>query len=727
MRSVMRGIAILLCVYLSACKTNQTAVQSPAPVVGTPALISSSPSPTPSPSPSPIAVIQPLLRMTLKSAYESSPNSMANKIVCEVANGSPSGTVQNCAIGIPEGELYYSVFQIDLKVAKSACQIVKFFPYSYQRSNSAGFIPAGIGNQSVDCSGSLGNLPLACFGGVGKELVSGFPQNTAITAVPTTTWTRSIYINSSHSLNLADNRRISNDLGDRLNPIILPADGYIGGSTMQDYELQCLDSGNNVTQKIILTVSQNGNGAGTYKSWTNLPIAAPPTTPPPLSVKFSLFNASDTNLQNPVDVHPCDVTTGSSNDCTFTYPEALLYYSKARISVSIPPNTCDFFRFYPYYYRASNSNGFNPEWSPQTGTGLNCYGLSNSADPRCFSGAALSIIPQGPSGQNSFPLNKSLTYFPGSSLFSQSWTIPSAFDSNRKSNRWMASNLASVNRNSQITLQGDSFAGGGEFQDYVFTCYQNDGTSKYSSVVHVNTTPAAPADTLQDWTNVPLAPPPPMSVQVATYWEDDVAKQFPTLQPNPPKTFVATTLTPNLNDNVLIPSAQLYYSQLQFSLSVPPNTCDIVEFSPYNYLASTDAAYTPQWNMASPIDCSKAVKPIDCFSGPAEPILKIAGVPFPQFGGIVYFPAKSAFGQSWTAPAANSKGRMSNQYTANTLSSAARTADQLFGTGYAAGTMQDWTFTCRGTAGQLLYSIILHVTPTLANGTPDDSSAWNGL
>lgn len=712
-----RIIAIVLCLLLVSCKKDGKGKTTP----GGTAVTTTDPSPTPtvypSVTPSPVAVVQPILKLTLKSAYESNAGAVTTKADCSIPAGTASGTTINCSASIPEAELYYSVFQIDLKMGKGSCKVVKFYPYSYQKSSSASFTPEGT-SQAVDCSGSPNLLSPECFGGVAKELVTGFPQTRAITAVPTTTWTKSLYITSSHSVGMSSNRRIATDLADRANPISLPGDGYAGlVSSFQDYTLSCLDAGNNVTHAIILTIVQAPGGAGTLKSWTNLPITTPPVTPPPISVQFSTYNSTDTNLQNATTQQKCDVTTGTSATCTFNYSEALLYYSKTKISVNVPPGTCDSFRFYPYYYRASNSNGFTSEWSPNLGA-VNCYSNSATANPNCFSGAALSVIPQGPNGQNSFPSNKYLTYFPGNTFFNQNWTVPAAFDSNRKSNRWMANNLPLVNRNSQITLTGDGYAGGGEFQDYLFNCYQNDGSLKYS--VHVDVVPNSAA-TIQDWTSVPVITPPPMNVQLATYWEDDTVKQYPTTQPNPPQALTATVGNENAVYIIPIPKDQLYFSQLQFTLSVPPNTCDIVSFTPYSYLQSRDPQFVPEWNPSSKIDCSVDVPPIECYNGAGGEILKTAGVSYPFFRSIVYFPARNAFGQSWTAPAANMQSRTRNTYTSNTLMN--RTVaftPPPFDSG-----MLDWTFTCSGTAGQTLYSITLFINPVLSDGTTSESP-WLG-
>lgn len=135
----------------------------------------------------------------------------------------------------------------------------------------------------------------------------------------------------------------------------------------------------------------------------------------------------------------CELPVGTpvltEYDCpTVSYDEALLYNSKLKFKWGTnDADACPFIKFYPYYYRASNSGTFAPEWL-SSGT-VDCSDAEANDDANCYGGVApyLSLI----SGDLNFP---TVEFFFDSvtSSFSDFIEVKSSKIENRSSNRMVA-------------------------------------------------------------------------------------------------------------------------------------------------------------------------------------------------------------------------------------------------------------------------------------------------
>lgn len=154
-----------------------------------------------------------------------------------------------------------------------------------------------------------------------------------------------------------------------------------------------------------------------------------------LEIYASLVNGADVGAESLIA--SCEVATGSPEgtdlDCaSFSYDEGLLYNSRLRFKWGTnDADACPFIKFYPYYYRASNSATFEPEWSE---AGVDCSDPENSDEIDCYGGIAPLLI-------SSFSLNfPTIDYlFSVSSIESSGEVeVESSSELARSSNRLMA-------------------------------------------------------------------------------------------------------------------------------------------------------------------------------------------------------------------------------------------------------------------------------------------------
>lgn len=177
--------------------------------------------------------------------------------------------------------------------------------------------------------------------------------------------------------------------------------------------------------------------------------------------------------------------------------------------------------------------------------------------------------------------------------------------------------------------------------------------------------------------------------------------------------------------NVKIPEAQLQYSSLNFRVVGGAGVCDVVEFTPYSYLASTSATFIPMWSGAkgTAIDCSGTTTPrvADCFGGAAKYIVPS----FPDFGSVYYTPNVGGIAElkvSSPSPASKiSTNRMHSNHMTNT--SLKTTGVTLGGDGLVANTFQDYEVSCRNKFGEKLYSITIVIDDE--ETATNDYSDWN--
>jgi hypothetical protein len=101
---------------------------------------------------------------------------------------------------------------------------------------------------------------------------------------------------------------------------------------------------------------------------------------------------SGVTVGEPVLLASCQIdagTLGGDTPCTATIDEAILYNSRITFKWGTEDTVnCPFIRFTPYYYRASNSATFDPEWADVT----NCSIPVTGDDPNCYGGVAPLVI-----------------------------------------------------------------------------------------------------------------------------------------------------------------------------------------------------------------------------------------------------------------------------------------------------------------------------------------------
>ena len=123
-----------------------------------------------------------------------------------------------------------------------------------------------------------------------------------------------------------------------------------------------------------------------------------------------------------------------------------------------------------------------------------------------------------------------------------------------------------------------------------------------------------------------------------------------------------------------IPEIELYYSDIQFTITSSASTCKVISFRPYYYQLSTNVAFVTAGGTT--IDCSGGVTAptADCYRG-----VGIAIIPsFPTNGGI-YFLTATGLSKTFTASSANTKrqsggnfSNINNRWVANDASAATR-------------------------------------------------------
>lgn len=207
--------------------------------------------------------------------------------------------------------------------------------------------------------------------------------------------------------------------------------------------------------------------APTPKSGSSVGSVAPPLASPGGTGVFLLVESAFENQNNFSLLKSCNVPFGTTPGspaatmaCNLAVPEGNLYYSKLRFTIGTDDaSTCAFVSFQPYYYQASSSAGFLPNWSQ---TPIDCSANPISAD--CFSGAALQIAP-------SFPTYRG-TYILPTVESSHAYTIDSGNVKQRGSNRWTVNDLPIGKQAANRTPPGpgsDNYLAN-SYHDYVVTC-----------------------------------------------------------------------------------------------------------------------------------------------------------------------------------------------------------------------------------------------------------------
>jgi hypothetical protein len=151
---------------------------------------------------------------------------------------------------------------------------------------------------------------------------------------------------------------------------------------------------------------------------------------------------------------------GTVKNCTFTVPEAKLYYSNLKFIIGTTmPSVCSIVHFDPYYYRRSTNAAFKP---PGEETDIDCS-ATPAADNKCYGGAAPTIL-------DDFPKNTG-RYFNTNLSGQQSFLLPS--ENTTRLYKGQKVNILATNNitDSTTTLLGNfTMARTGEWYDYSVSC-----------------------------------------------------------------------------------------------------------------------------------------------------------------------------------------------------------------------------------------------------------------
>ena len=237
----------------------------------------------------------------------------------------------------------------------------------------------------------------------------------------------------------------------------------------------------------------------------------------PLFVKVGLAWETDSSSKYAFSA-PCFFSPGSvvgdEKDCTFTIPEAKLFYSRVNFRMgSLDPVNCGRIVFEPYYFQRSNrmiANAFDPSLSE-----IDCSANpTNPKDAGCWGGAAPILL-----GAD-WPLSKAKYFFPTTG--NQNDYIIDSSNTVRHLGtgvNWMITNdLTDRVTGYQATANADptkpTIVGANErlpnqFNDYFVSCVDIWGESQFkmrliiSDENTVNSVNGSVLDTYTDWDNSP--------------------------------------------------------------------------------------------------------------------------------------------------------------------------------------------------------------------------------
>jgi hypothetical protein len=164
-----------------------------------------------------------------------------------------------------------------------------------------------------------------------------------------------------------------------------------------------------------------------------------------VEVKTLWENATETQTHATCTVTdatvPKQAVTGTPVSCTASIPEAQLYYSSLRFSISASTQ-CDIVTFRPFYYQISDSAAYTP---PNTTTVVVCDGSTTPIPQACFGGAGTNII-------TNLGTNTGLYFLPGFEpsrdfeAISGNTKRQSAPEFSGLENRWTVNNLPAASR-----------------------------------------------------------------------------------------------------------------------------------------------------------------------------------------------------------------------------------------------------------------------------------------
>jgi hypothetical protein len=196
----------------------------------------------------------------------------------------------------------------------------------------------------------------------------------------------------------------------------------------------------------------------------------------------------------------------------------------------------------------------------------------------------------------------------------------------------------------------------------------------------------------------------------------------------------------HLDCGIEIPELRLHYSDIKFKvglLNAP--SCKIVQFWPYVYVKSTDAAASLPGHVAA-TDCSDGTK-AECYGGSAKSIITNANAAFPDTA-YLFFATNVATEMTYTATALSereaSEGKdnpslfynvdIANNLVDRNTAITPPVAAHPYLIYKGGGQYQDYYFACLDQYHEDVYTITLTISDkdtSTAEGTSDQRYDWN--
>lgn len=200
--------------------------------------------------------------VTVEAAWAESPDTKTLLKTCAISKGAPAGTLMNCELSVPEGQMYFSDFTITSN-STDVCAISTAEPYQYLASTSTTFDPRW-GNGTIDCSGAVSRSKF-CYNGPGPDLIPEWPTYDHIFYLPSITKKYAFEIAAGVTGRRGTNRWMCNSLTPARRavngPNLVSGDGYIANS-MRDWRFRCKDRWEEILYEITLYLSDDDESSG---------------------------------------------------------------------------------------------------------------------------------------------------------------------------------------------------------------------------------------------------------------------------------------------------------------------------------------------------------------------------------------------------------------------------------------------------------------------------------
>lgn len=196
-------------------------------------------------------------------------------------------------------------------------------------------------------------------------------------------------------------------------------------------------------------------------------------------IELDVYTAWDTsptkqNLQKACVV-PDGTPVGTNITCKASIPEGMLHFSSLTINTAVnKKGACGILNFEPYFYRASNSAGFLPEWASTAP--IDCSQPIGQLSSDCFSGVGVDMLKDV-----GFPQFIGMYDTPDDDgNITQTFSARSANTAHRFSgNRWTNNTLTYRGASISNPPLADGYVAS-SMQDYLLTCDDEYGDLQYS-------------------------------------------------------------------------------------------------------------------------------------------------------------------------------------------------------------------------------------------------------